>query len=587
MPLLAMLIAIAFCCSVIIGCGSSGGSKPKLIGLEVTELPDKKNYIVGESLDPKGMEVTLYYNKGVPNVLTEDDFEDEGIECLPEVFNTTGTSITVTVSLGALSDTFTVTVDDKALTALTMTTPPADTTFDTGDRFSPAGIVFTQTHEGNETRTATFRANGIVDMTPAGVPVPVYTFNPPLTTPLTEAITEIEIIYNANFKIVIPVTVTDVSPTSVALNKPAAGTNSITMYKNTDEFFWPVFTPSNTTNQAGTWTLAGGGVVTEISSTDIPDGTKLLSVLAGGGSATLTFTAEERDATNAVVSTSITITTVDLSEAPVYKTADGAFRFEFEEAVWEYNAGLKDDAGAHRWGPRISIGNATGPTTQSSMSPEFRQFLYDRPTLRELGFATGNTAAVVEAGGASIGFMTGNIHIEFKVHSTEATDADFVIAAGGWQAGVAISDRNLFMRVNNPLPQEEISSINLADPQDVIDYTKGAPVTVLPRAQEFTRVPADEDTERITISLNAGINTIQFISRISENTDVPDLDYIDLKPVSGTANLSFANRRFSNTFLGSEPPAAEGCRPVIDAYEKLHGILDPGKYWAQRDGETD
>ncbi|MBR0140292.1 MAG: S-layer homology domain-containing protein [Firmicutes bacterium] len=74
-----------------------------LTGIEVTQLPTKKDYLVGESLVTEGMVVMGSYAYGDPVPVT-------GYTVSPETFDTAGEEVMVTVSCGGFDDVFTVNV---------------------------------------------------------------------------------------------------------------------------------------------------------------------------------------------------------------------------------------------------------------------------------------------------------------------------------------------------------------------------------------------------------------------------------------------------------------------------------------------
>ncbi len=84
--------------------------------IEISKKPDKTEYVEGTTFDPKGMEVTVYYNNGQKEVITKDWVLDYD-------FNTPGQK-EVKVTYGGKSTTLPVTVTEKTLTSIEITTPP-------------------------------------------------------------------------------------------------------------------------------------------------------------------------------------------------------------------------------------------------------------------------------------------------------------------------------------------------------------------------------------------------------------------------------------------------------------------------------
>ena len=74
--------------------------------IAVTVLPTKTEYEEGEEFDPTGIEVTAYYDNDTQTVLTAEEYVVSGFE------STVGEH-TITVSVGELTDTFTVNVSRK------------------------------------------------------------------------------------------------------------------------------------------------------------------------------------------------------------------------------------------------------------------------------------------------------------------------------------------------------------------------------------------------------------------------------------------------------------------------------------------
>ena len=80
--------------------------EPVMTRISVTVLPTKTEYEEGEEFDPTGIEVTAYYDNDTQTVLTAEEYAISGFE------STVGEH-TITVSVGELTDTFTVNVSRK------------------------------------------------------------------------------------------------------------------------------------------------------------------------------------------------------------------------------------------------------------------------------------------------------------------------------------------------------------------------------------------------------------------------------------------------------------------------------------------
>ncbi|MBQ6552954.1 MAG: tyrosine-protein phosphatase [Clostridia bacterium] len=71
--------------------------------IEITALPEKREYTEGEEFDPAGLEVTAYYDNDAQEVLSADAYEISGYE------STVGEH-TITITVGEFTDSFNVTV---------------------------------------------------------------------------------------------------------------------------------------------------------------------------------------------------------------------------------------------------------------------------------------------------------------------------------------------------------------------------------------------------------------------------------------------------------------------------------------------
>jgi len=83
-------------------------SVPVLESIDITKLPVKLAYVVGETLDSSGMEITLHYSNGTTAVKTND------FTCSPTVLNNSGNQI-ITVTFQGKSDTFEVSVHEQGV----------------------------------------------------------------------------------------------------------------------------------------------------------------------------------------------------------------------------------------------------------------------------------------------------------------------------------------------------------------------------------------------------------------------------------------------------------------------------------------
>ena len=79
-----------------------------VIRIEITSLPEKREYAAGEEFDPAGLEVTAYYDNDTQEVLSADAYEISGYE-------SAAGEHTITVTVGEFTDNFTVTVISGAM----------------------------------------------------------------------------------------------------------------------------------------------------------------------------------------------------------------------------------------------------------------------------------------------------------------------------------------------------------------------------------------------------------------------------------------------------------------------------------------
>ncbi len=126
------------------------------VDVELATLPDKTAYYVGQSLDTAGLSLTVYYNNGSVETVTE------GFTVSPESFAVAGDA-EVTVTFEKFDVTFTVSVVNPTLLSLAVTTLPTKTTYTAGEMFSTAGLVVTGTYNSGLTAPVTdyvFTPNG-------------------------------------------------------------------------------------------------------------------------------------------------------------------------------------------------------------------------------------------------------------------------------------------------------------------------------------------------------------------------------------------------------------------------------------------
>ena len=109
----------------------------QIIDLEIKRLPNKTEYIEGQSFDPKGLIVYSKKNNGQESVLNDYSLSD---------VETTPGEKTVTVSYGTIEKQFTVTYIKKIITKIEVMTAPSKTVYDEGEEFDTTGMVVKATY---------------------------------------------------------------------------------------------------------------------------------------------------------------------------------------------------------------------------------------------------------------------------------------------------------------------------------------------------------------------------------------------------------------------------------------------------------
>ena len=124
--------------------------KEEVNGIVVTKKPSKLAYLVGETFDPAGMEVSTITNKGTLAKLDTADYVIDKTEAL----TAEDTEVTITYD-ETLSTTLTISVTESALTKIEITTNPTKTTYKEKETFNPAGMVVTASYEDGSTKAIT------------------------------------------------------------------------------------------------------------------------------------------------------------------------------------------------------------------------------------------------------------------------------------------------------------------------------------------------------------------------------------------------------------------------------------------------
>lgn len=127
------------------GSGPVTPSEPTLERIEVARNPDRMAYTVGQTFDPTGMVIRATYSDGSTRDISSGySFSPTG-PLGPE-------DTEITVTYGGKSVDITITVTDP-VQSISVTTPPARTSYSVGDRFDPTGMVVTATYASGRTET--------------------------------------------------------------------------------------------------------------------------------------------------------------------------------------------------------------------------------------------------------------------------------------------------------------------------------------------------------------------------------------------------------------------------------------------------
>ena len=123
----------------------------KLSSIDITTAPTKKVYVEGTSFDPAGMVVTAYYDNGKSETVT-------GYTITPSrELAATDTKVTVSYTFAGVTktDDQTITVSEKELSSIAITTPPLKNTYIEGNTFNPAGMVVMAYFDNGKSETVT------------------------------------------------------------------------------------------------------------------------------------------------------------------------------------------------------------------------------------------------------------------------------------------------------------------------------------------------------------------------------------------------------------------------------------------------
>lgn len=116
-----------------------------LAGIKVSALPKKTEYYVGEAEDKKGLVVTQIFTDGSTDIL-DSGYVTSGFE------TTTAGQKTITVSFGGFSATYRITVRERTVSKITVSSAPAKTEYFMGDELDRTGLLVTATYnDGSQT----------------------------------------------------------------------------------------------------------------------------------------------------------------------------------------------------------------------------------------------------------------------------------------------------------------------------------------------------------------------------------------------------------------------------------------------------
>ena len=111
--------------------------KKSIVKLEVTKQPDKVSYIAGQTFDKTGMTITATYNDGSTAVIN-----DYTVDTTP----LTAGQTSVYVTYDGVYTKAPISVADKAISSIAVTTQPNKTSYVDGEVFNPLGMVVTATY---------------------------------------------------------------------------------------------------------------------------------------------------------------------------------------------------------------------------------------------------------------------------------------------------------------------------------------------------------------------------------------------------------------------------------------------------------
>lgn len=109
--------------------------------IAITTQPTKTTYVEGQSFDATGMVVTATYNDETDAVVTEYTYSPSG--------ELATTDTVVTISYEGKTANVNITVIEKVVESIAITTQPTKVAYTAGETFDPTGMVVTATYNDN------------------------------------------------------------------------------------------------------------------------------------------------------------------------------------------------------------------------------------------------------------------------------------------------------------------------------------------------------------------------------------------------------------------------------------------------------
>jgi hypothetical protein len=190
-------------------------------GIEIVNMPDKQNYIEGQTFDPVGMIVDRVFNNG------NRDAGVAGYTLSHSVLSISDSA--VTVRNNGFEAFVPVFVSERMVLELECVQMPTKTMYEEGETFSPDGMVVKATYD-----------NESVDNNIAG-----YEITP--DRPLIVGDTEVFVTFGG-VSLDIPITVSEVKPTGVTLNR-----TTMTLLVGNSGFLSETVLPDDAANKTVTW----------------------------------------------------------------------------------------------------------------------------------------------------------------------------------------------------------------------------------------------------------------------------------------------------------------------------------------------